>query len=641
MQFPLFFITALLFTSTFLASCSSKNKTPNATHYQKLSLDNVKKQSFVTQEDIDTLFLQTRFVDDAEKTPLLLAIGRNLTQDSQYALAKIILEKTEHLSESDYKEKYTLLATSYLNLRLYPQAYNCLKILSKTDASHQIYFKLLLAWYYYEQGSFSSYLIALDDAHNHSKGMPQLQKIILNTTWKSLQLASRSQIQQIQAHPNQSIQSWNDLRSITDPTSNPNVIKSPEDTLSQLYTWQDTHSEHPGSALFKTSRDHPTALKNTDKVGLMLPLSGKHKKASELIQKGIYSALFETRPPNQVILAYDSSQSDISALYKQAVIDDHIQSIIGPLTKNEVQQLLVDTVISVPTITLNQTPHQQKLLTQYSLNSNQEISQLVSNMILSGYKHPLVLSDSSELAKMIARDFTSQIEDHGGIVSQSETLLSDNFNQSISNTLGTSHSQLRHQFIQSISTEPVRMVARKRQDIDSVFVAGDTKNIRQIIPLLKYHYSGNLPIFSTSSINSSSSTKKNKDMSNALFFDTPGYLSTHKMALHGEFQRSLMQKIQASNPSKFHEYFRFYGLGLDAYLILQTSYLWETLEGYLIFGANGLLSSDEDGKIHRELSRMTFDNGTVLSDKRFDTIREHWKALTHHLFGLSRMDVGP
>ncbi|MEC8882856.1 MAG: penicillin-binding protein activator [Pseudomonadota bacterium] len=634
MRFPFLFITTLLFISTIFTGCGSRERYSSEAPYQKLSLYNVEKQSFVSQEDLDTLFMQTRYANDSEKNPLYLTIGRRLTKDSQYSLSRIILEKTNNLSEKEYQEKYTLLATSYLNLKLYDQAFKSLKILAKTPAAATLYYKLLLSWYYYEKGSFSSYLIALNDAYQHADHSPQVQYSILKTTWKSIQLATAPQVQQIQAHPNSNIQGWNQLRGIIDPINNPQVIRSPQKTLAQLHAWQNDHQDHPAAQLFKTTAETQPPIPNTDKIGLILPLTGKHKKASGLIQKGIFSALFEIRPPNQTISMYDSAQSDVSPLYKQAVTDDKMQTIIGPLSKSEIQDLLSNTQITVPTIVLNDSPYQKPLLTQYSISSNQEISQLVSNMMLSGYHHPLVLSDQSPLAQSITQDFNAQIEQQGGLVAQSKTLEPTNFNADISSALGTGQSLHRHKFIQSISPEPIRTVASKRQDIDSIFVTGETKNMRQIIPLLKYHYSGTLPIFATSSINTSSSTHKNKDMSAALFFDAPSLANKNNQPLQAKLQNNILKKIQASNPSGFHEYFRFYGLGLDAYMILQTSYLWDTLDGYLILGVNGTLSRDHDGNIHRELARMTFKNGQVSPDGRFDQIREHWKALTHQSFNL-------
>ena len=53
-----------------LTGCGSRGRHSNVAPYQKLSLYHVEKQSFVSQEDLDTLFMQTRYANDSEKNPL-------------------------------------------------------------------------------------------------------------------------------------------------------------------------------------------------------------------------------------------------------------------------------------------------------------------------------------------------------------------------------------------------------------------------------------------------------------------------------------------------------------------------------------------------------------------------------------------
>lgn len=619
-----------------LSSCSdsSMSVAPQGTpHYEKLSLSAVEKQSFTSKEDLDTLFMQTRYAQPEEKNPLYITISRRLTKDAQYPLANILLDKTTGLTVDEHEEKHLLLAQQNMNLRRYDKAYQALINLRDTPAVDHPRYQLLLSWYYYERGSFSSYLLTLNDAIQTAKTkQTKLSQDLLLVAWASVQLANRAQLDQLEAHPEPILKGWVALRSLVDPMDNPSLTRSPEETIVKLTQWRQDNPEHPGNRLFKRvdydSKTPLAAPKKINKIGLMLPLTGKNQKASQLIQKSLFSTYFQLRPHDQMLSVYDCGQKQATTLYTDAIKDDHVQAIIGPLTKSETDQLINEQPITVPTLVLNGSRFHKPLLTQYSLSPAQETQQLVMNMRLSGYNHPLVISDQSPVAQQISQDFIAQFVGQGGVVADF-ALLSGDFNQAVSKALGTESSQQRYRYIQSLSPDPVRMVLHKRQDIDSIFFTGDLKNARQLVPMLKYHYSGNLPIFSTSSVNKSINHFKNKDLSTALFFDTP-LSNTNASGPEGARQvKSLLQKLQSADPKHFSEYYRFYGLGIDAYLITQTSYLWDVLDGYTIIGINGMLFKDSEGNIQRGLSRMVFKDGAAIADQRYDTVREQWRVLTH------------
>jgi len=615
-----------------LSGCSQSPK--KRAPYQKLSLSAVEKQTFVSKEDLDTLFMQTRYVENHERNPLYITISRRLTQNSQYTLAQILLDKTADMTPDEQEEQLLLLAQQNLNLRRFSHAYRNLQKLQNLPASDTLRYHMLLSWYYYEQGSYSSYLIELDNARQiAATEKPELHDALVQTSWRSLQLAKPEQIQQLSAHPSPMLQSWMTLRSITDPTDNPDVLRSPEMTLAKLKQWHKDNPYHPAGSLLRLDQDeNETETLSTNlsarKIGLMLPLTGKHQKAAQAIQKAVFTTYLNHRPRDQVLTIYDSGQDNVHTLYQRAQHQDHADAMIGPLTKAETDELLHGPRLSLPTLTLNRTSYSQPHLTQYSLASAAETQQLVSNMILSGYRHPIILTDTAPSSNDISADFVKQFKASGGMIAD-DIKLENNYNQGVSQALGTEQSRSRHQFLQGLTSEPVRMVLDKRHDIDSIFIAGELTNARQLIPMLKYHYSGNLPIFSTSSINKSANPHKNQDLGSALFFDIPTSNEIKLSPKRADLAAKIMHQLQASDPSGFFESFRFYGLGVDAYLITQSNYLWKAVDGYLIFGVNGILSKDKQGHVNRELVRMIFRNGIAQRDTRYDSMREHWRQLTH------------
>ncbi len=613
------------------SGCSQQPSTnaPNI-HYQKLSFSELENQTFVSKEDLDKLFMQTKYVSYAEKNKLYITISRRLTLDAQYQLASMILDQVTPVTSEEFEEKHLLLAQQTLNMRHFDLAQRALKQLRHTPASATIRYQLLLSWYHYEQGSYSSYITALHEAtHSARVQRPALEQPLIQTAWKSIQRAKPSQIEQLRAHTNEPIAGWLSLRELTDPMDNPNVVRAPESTLKQLRDWQIRYSDHSGNALFKTEiESYAQAMKPRKKIGLMLPLTGKHRQASQLIQKAFFTAYFDSRPLDQMISVYDTGQAHSYDQYQKATKQDGVESIIGPLTKFEIDDLLSGTQITTPTLVLNNTSSHPQLLSQYSLAPSEETGQLVSNMILSGYRHPLVLSDGSSASTTLANEFTEQFRSRGGVIADA-TSVDQNMNLAVSQVMGTDKSQSRHRFAQSLSASPIRVVAEKRRDADSIFIASGAVNTRQLIPMLKYHYSGNLPIFSTSLINKTSNPHKNQDLNSAIFFDTPLLPSLPQSPKRMDFPKKVMDKLRSSDPTGFFDAFRFYGLGFDAFVISQTGYLWDILDGYTIIGVNGALSRDINGRIQRELSRMVFKNGVATIDSRYDIVREQWRQLTH------------
>lgn len=628
-RIALFLSAALGFT--LLTSCQSSlsSTAGDNPNYQKLSLDAVESQTFVSAEDLDTLFMQTRYVAQADKNRLYLTISRRLTKDSQYALAQILLDKTDQLTLDEYAEKYALLAQQSLSLRQYTKAHQALMRLQQGTAVDPLRYRLLLSWYLFERGSYTSYLLNSTETYKLAARRPELQREILDTTWRSLQLASTAQIDQLGAHPDPTIQGWLKLRAIIDPQNNPKLISSPVETIALLKQWRSEHSDHPAQALIKPEIDRETAHNlSPKKIGLMLPITGKNQKAAQLIQKALFATYFQTRPANQTLSIYDTNQNNVATLYNSATTNDHVDTIIGPLTKPDIESLVNAQSITVPTLVLNRTSSTSEQLTQYSLSAAQESRQLTHDMLLSGYLHPLVISDESPQSQLLSKDFTDAFAQHGGIVAQTDPINGD-LNRAIARALGTSASAQRHRQIQTKSTEQVHTILNKRRDIDSIFFAGDAKQARQLIPLLKYHYSAELPIFATSSIYNSDNRQKNKDLSSAIFFDTPLSHSQSDTPALGALTQSLMKKMHRNDPNHYFDHHRFYGLGVDAYLITQTGYLWNILSGYVIHGANGTLSRDSNGMIHRGLTRMAFRDGIAVVDKRYHPVREQWRSLAH------------
>ncbi len=126
----------------------------------------------------------------------------------------------------------------------------------------------------------------------------------------------------------------------------------------------------------------------------------------------------------------------------------------------------------------------------------------------------------------------------------------------------------------------------RRQDFDVIFLLADPNNGRKIVPLLKYYYADNIPIYATSTINSgTTSLGKGSDLSGVIFSDIP-------WALKG-----------TGNPNRLN------AVGRDAYAISRELPRLIQLKHFPFYGATGALTITPEQKIYSRLPMATMHNG--------------------------------
>ena len=129
---------------------------------------------------------------------------------------------------------------------------------------------------------------------------------------------------------------------------------------------------------------------------------------------------------------------------------------------------------------------------------------------------------------------------------------------------------------------------------------------------LKFHYSGDLPVYSTSSINSMDG-RSNSDLNGVMFADTPWVIDP--------------QPWIADLPQAFAEYWpeqrrqaRLHAMGYDAYNLIAALFASRGGEMIEIDGATGRLFLDTSGRVHRRLAWAQFQGGEAIALPKLDAI---------------------
>jgi len=374
--------------------------------------------------------------------------------------------------------------------------------------------------------------------------------------------------------------------------------------------WFQRYGDHPAVIAFaqKLIEESRSIFIDPKHIALMLPFSGRLEKVAEAIQNGFLYAYYQD--PGQLaeleIIDASSDPAEFNLQYEQA-IQNGADFIVGPVDKDLVEQLQKRESIPVPTLTLNYGNDQDdgKLnLYQFGLRPEDEAVQIADLALAQGRHNALVLVPDTDWGYRLQRAFTQRFESLGGRVVGSNIYPAkqSDYSNSITNLLNLTTSNHRKSILQQVIKEQVKFEARRRQDVDMIFIAANSRQARLIKPQLKFHHAQDLPVYATSHISSSgASPDDDRDLNEILFVDIPWMLDNSDNRDYREVNRYWPQESQ--------RFGRLFALGIDAYRIIRSLRRLmlnpeESQQHY-----TGLLSVDKSGRVKRSLLLATYENG--------------------------------
>jgi hypothetical protein len=374
--------------------------------------------------------------------------------------------------------------------------------------------------------------------------------------------------------------------------------------------WQQANPHHPANSILG-NLDVPSGrdLDYPRQVALLLPLSGSAASAGEAIQNGFFGAYFATAgglDDRQTIRVYDvAAEGGASAAYSTAVADG-AEFVVGPLLRQNVAELANDILVPVPVLTLNYLPDSTLAppgLYQFSLAPEDEAAAVAQRAILDGHTRALALVPSNAYGRRVFASFATAFEALGGTVLDSRSYTTDNpdYSKTIEDLMALSGSVQRYQRLRANLGGTLQYDPRRRQDAEFVFLAAEAPEGRLIKSQLKFHYSGDLPVYSTSSIYALDG-RSDSDLNGVMFADAPWMIAP--------------QPWIEQLPAMYAEYWpqhrrlgRLHAMGYDAYQLVGALFASRGVEMREINGATGQLYLDSDGRVHRYLAWGQFERG--------------------------------
>ncbi|MDX1498548.1 MAG: penicillin-binding protein activator [Woeseiaceae bacterium] len=374
--------------------------------------------------------------------------------------------------------------------------------------------------------------------------------------------------------------------------------------------WRQTHAGHPALTILDRL-DLPDAviLDYPRQIALLLPLSGRAAAAGRALQHGFlgayYASLSGLDDP-QRIRVYDVNEEGGASAAYSAAVNDGAEFVIGPLLRNNVIELANDILVPVPVLTLNYLPDEQLAppgLYQFALAPEDEARDAAGRAIADGHTRGVALVPNTDWGRRVLTSFATEFERLGGTLLDYRSYIPSNpdFSAAIEDLMGLSGSVSRYQRLRANIGGPLQFDPRRRQDSEFIFLAADAPAGRLLKAQLKFHYSGDLPVYSTSSINAQDG-RSDTDLNGIMFADTPWVIAPQTWLAH-------LPPLYAEYWPEERRLGRLHAMGYDAYQLIGAIHAARTGPMPEIDGASGRLYLDNDGRVHRRLAWARFQRG--------------------------------
>ncbi len=373
--------------------------------------------------------------------------------------------------------------------------------------------------------------------------------------------------------------------------------------------WQDYHYGHViNQANFPelVSR-YGSSFPTPSRVAVLLPAEGSLAAAGKAIRDGIISAYME-RPGDSSLRFYSSGENTESALaaYQQAMRDGATQ-IVGPLRIESAQALAALDHHAVPLLLLNdpgtgleQNPQTNVKVSSLSLSQTEEAAAIAERVLAQGQDRAIIIVPENSWGQRIEAAFGSAFVRNQGRISASAYFnpATSDHSAVLTDLLKIDESQQRMQDLQSRLGIPLEFEPVRREDFDFIFLAANSAQGRELKPLLKFHNTGDVPVYAMSRVYSGiAESDSDRDLDGVVFPVTPWQLQTTGDALPA---------LESLRNGSFGNLF---ALGRDAWHLLPWLPLLAKDPDLEFHGNTGVLNLQADGHLSRQPAWAQFSSG--------------------------------
>ena len=367
------------------------------------------------------------------------------------------------------------------------------------------------------------------------------------------------------------------------------VERNPARAAPALDNWKRQYPQHPANASVLTVAQSQIAVATEypNQIALLLPLSGRSESFGVAVRDGFIAAYLQqdaaSRPRLKI---YDVAAQSVGAAYSSAIADG-AGFVVGPLTKEDVAAVVPLSEGRTPILALNflsDTMSAPRNFYQFALLPEDEARMVARRVVADGRLAGVAIVPGGELGNRVAAAFADELKSLGGTVLDSQRYepSQPDFSDIIKQVLQ----------VKTVKGEP----STHRTDATFVFIVGTPGAARLIMPQLRFHYAGDVPVYSTSD-SFEPDPSANADIDGMLFPGMPWMISNDPVTAQ------IRDGVRAAWPARTarSDRSRLYAFGFDAYRLvpgLRSSGPGSAAE---IAGVTGKLHLDAENKIRRDL----------------------------------------
>lgn len=408
--------------------------------------------------------------------------------------------------------------------------------------------------------------------HNNTPSAENLAK------WMKLQALSSDQLTVLLGKTMDPIESaWINLALISKERISDNTK-----LVASLLDWRDQNPSHPGNQLFPAS-DQLGTLPTYDapkRIAILLPEHGAYAISAKAIHDGFMDAYNKNdgASKKQRVKFYDTAGKRTLPDVVKLALDEGADFIVGPLTKTDVQALYRLTPLNIPVLALNYSTanNANANFYEFGLLPEDDAAQIALRAHSNHLTRALVIAPNNPWGKRLVSAFTSNWEQQGGTVQDNWYFLPKaDFNTGIAALLGIN--QKHDEKLSRIKNNREALKQQRRQDFDVIVLFAQANEANIIVPLLKFYYAGDIPIYATSSVYANISSDTTHDLNGVIVCDVP-----------------TNNQLKTADSKLF-------AIGEDAYHLTQSIQRLALLPHFPLYRSSGALILDDKHQIHRRL----------------------------------------
>ncbi len=371
--------------------------------------------------------------------------------------------------------------------------------------------------------------------------------------------------------------------------------RDPVHAAAALDNWKRLFPGHPaGDSVVSQPRSQIVAANSLpQQIALLLPLSGRAEAAGIAVRDGFIAAYFDQDPASRPRLkVYDVAAEPVATAYQRAMTEG-ASFVVGPLTKEDVAAVAPLSAGRAPVLALNflnDSITAGQNFYQFALLPEDEARMVARRLVADGKLSGVAIVPEGEWGSRVGSAFADELSQLGGTVLDSGRYFPGrpDFSGVIKQTLQ----------IHGAKGEP----ASHRGDASFVFVAGTPAAARLVVSQLKFHYAGDLPVYSTSD-SFEPDPAANNDLDGLHFPDMPWMVSEDPAT--GRIRNA----VRGAWPARTARRDRLYAFGFDAYRLVPALGSDSSVQTVEVDGVTGKLHVDEHNRVRRSLDWAQIRNG--------------------------------